>query len=80
MTFLTASIETEYWLATNLQPATSNLYLAVWSADHNTDGQADNESEVFGQRLDGAGVPVGPMFRISSQPAETTLHGGLRSP
>jgi hypothetical protein len=51
--------------------ATANEYLVVWSGDDTGGGLADNEFEIFGQRLDAASTvpPVPPVgandFRIS---------------
>jgi hypothetical protein len=51
--------------------ATADEYLVVWYGDDTGGGLADNELEIFGQRLDAAGVapPVPPVgandFRIS---------------
>jgi hypothetical protein len=44
-----------------------NEYLVVWRADDDSNGLADNEFEVYGQRLDGAtGAEIGANdFRIS---------------
>ncbi len=39
----------------------SNEYLVVWSADH----YADNEFEIFGQRLNAGGAPIGGRLRVS---------------
>ncbi len=46
---------------------TDNEYLVVWRGDDNVGGLVDDETEVFGQRLDGAtGAEVGSNdFRIS---------------
>ena len=44
----------------------SNEYLVVWSGDDNTPPLADNEEEIFGQRLSAAGGAVGADdFRIT---------------
>lgn len=45
--------------------ATNNEYLVVWNGDPGTDGLADNENEIFGQRLSAAGEDIGGDFRIS---------------
>ena len=46
--------------------ATAQEYLVVWHGDDDAGGLVDDEWEVFGQRLDAAGNPVGPDdFRIS---------------
>lgn len=46
--------------------AATGEYLVVWSGDHNTGGLADNEFEIFGQRLTATGVEAGQNdFRIS---------------
>lgn len=46
--------------------ATDNEYLVVWEGDDDTGGLADNELEIFGQRLDAAtGAEIGGDFRIS---------------
>src|SRR3990172_549075 len=41
--------------------STQDEYLAVWAADDTTDG----EFEVWGRRVNAAGVPLGTKFRIS---------------
>lgn len=43
-----------------------NQYLVVWSGDDNDAGLVEGELEIFGQRLDAAGNPIGAGdFRIS---------------
>ena len=45
---------------------TANEYLVVWHGDDNVGGLVDEEWEIFGQRLDAAGNPIGADdFRIS---------------
>ena len=46
--------------------ATSQEYLVVWWGDDDTGSLADNEWEIFGQRLSSAGAQIGGDFRISS--------------
>jgi hypothetical protein len=47
--------------------ATSHEYLVAWWGDDNTGSLADNEWEIFGQRLTAAGAEVGTNdFRISA--------------
>lgn len=36
-----------------------NEYIVVWQGDDNVNGLVDDESEVFGQRLDATGIPRG---------------------
>ncbi|NJN96951.1 MAG: hypothetical protein HC875_24070 [Anaerolineales bacterium] len=44
----------------------ANEYLVVWHGDDNTGGLADNEPEIFGQRLSATGTQIGVNdFRIS---------------
>jgi hypothetical protein len=45
--------------------AADNEYLVVWQGDDDTAPLVDNEVEIFGQRIDAAGVEVGTDFRIS---------------
>ncbi|MEL6391021.1 MAG: immunoglobulin-like domain-containing protein, partial [Bacteroidota bacterium] len=46
--------------------AADNEYLVVWNGDDNSNGVVDNETEVFGQRLDAKGIEIGTNdFRIS---------------
>lgn len=40
-------------------------YLVCWSGDTNTDGQVDNEFEIFCRRLDSSGSVTGSMVRVS---------------
>jgi len=48
--------------------AATGEYLVVWRGDDNVGGLANNELEVFGQRLDEWGIEVGANdFRISQQ-------------
>ena len=46
--------------------SSDNEYLVVWSGDDNDGGVVEGELEIFGQRLDAAGNPIGADdFRIS---------------
>jgi len=46
--------------------STANQYLVVWYSDHNASLLADEEFEIYGQRVDAAtGALLGPNFRIS---------------
>ncbi|MBZ0110817.1 MAG: hypothetical protein K8J08_00005, partial [Thermoanaerobaculia bacterium] len=62
------SMSTDYEATTPEIAYNSNRdeYLVVWSGDDNVGSLADGEYEIFGQRLDGSGVPFGNNdFRIS---------------
>jgi cysteine-rich repeat protein len=54
-------------------------YLVVWYGDDDTAPLVDNEDEIFGSRLDAAGVPIGSNhFRISDAgPDGDTLYGAF---
>ena len=58
--------------------STANEYLVAWYGDDTTPPLADNEWEVFGQRLDAGGTQVGVNdFRISDMgPDGSTSYGG----
>ena len=45
--------------------ATNNEYLVVWWGDNNVGSLADNEWEIWGQRISAAGAENGADFRIS---------------
>lgn len=45
--------------------ATNDEYLVVWSGDDDSGGLVDDEFEIFGQRLNNLGNPIGGNFRIS---------------
>lgn len=50
--------------------ATDNEYMIVWQADDNTGSLADNEYEIYGQRMTAAGVLSGGRIRISTMGAD----------
>lgn len=52
---------------------TQDTHLVVWASEHHTDGQVDNEQEIFGRILLGTGTPIVDTFRVSTQ-------GGLGDP
>ena len=54
----------------------ANEYLAVWEAD----GPTNDENEIFGQRLSGAGVELGTDFRISTTGADGDADRDATSP
>ncbi|MEM7310152.1 MAG: hypothetical protein AAF682_25980 [Planctomycetota bacterium] len=58
---------------------TANEYLVVWQADLKEDGLADNEFEIFAQRLDAAGQELGvDDFRVSDMgPDGSTAYGAF---
>ena len=45
--------------------STDNEYLVVWGGDDDTGGLANNEYEIFGQRVSAAGAEIGADFRLS---------------
>ena len=45
--------------------STTNQFLVIWTNDSNTDGQVDNENQIFGQLINGNGTLSGANFRIS---------------
>jgi hypothetical protein len=60
-------------------------YLVVWEGDDNTEYTpgvplADEEFEIFGQRLSGAGVEEGGDFRVSEQGADGVAATAARDP
>jgi hypothetical protein len=62
--------------------STSNEYLVVWRADNDLPGLANDEFEVYGQRIAGAtGAEVGPNdFRISDMGPDGDPLYGAREP
>ncbi len=50
--------------------ARSNEYLAVWRANDGTPPLAENEYEIYAQRLSAAGKPLGARIRVSVQGAD----------
>ncbi len=58
-----------------------NEYYVIWQGDDNTDGLADNEVEIFGQRIDGpSGQEIGGDFRISDVGIDGDPNSDARSP
>ncbi len=61
--------------------ASENQYLVVWWGDDNTGPLVDNEYEVFGQLLDGAGAQVGDNdFRVSDMGPDGSSAYGASEP
>jgi roadblock/LC7 domain-containing protein len=59
--------------------ATENEYLVVWQGTDDVGGLVSGENEIFGQRLDAAGEPIGVNdFRISDMGGTgTIMYGGF---
>lgn len=56
-------------------------YFVTWFGDDDVGGLIDNEAEIFGQRLNGAGADVGPNdFRISDMGPNTVLSYSAYNP
>jgi hypothetical protein len=61
--------------------ATANEYLVVWQGDDDTAPLVDNEREVFGQRLDAAGLELGANdFRLSDMGPDGDVNYGAYDP
>jgi hypothetical protein len=61
--------------------AVHEQFLVVWSGDDDTGALVDDEFEIWGQRLDSAGLPVGADdFRISDQGADGDPDWGTGRP
>jgi hypothetical protein len=60
--------------------ATSNEFFAVWSGDDNTAPLIDNEIEIFGRRINAAGVLQGSQIRISNMGVDGNVNFAASSP
>jgi hypothetical protein len=58
-----------------------NQYLVVWEGDDDSDGLAEEELEIYGQRVDGAdGAEIGGDFRLSDMGPDGIPEYGGRDP
>lgn len=55
-------------------------FLVVWSGDDDGEGLGDEQTEIFGQRVSGAGEEIGPDVRLSKAGPDGSADYGAKDP